>query len=216
MKKILGCLLFSLFAFAASSQIIYFETGKTLSSFDYKNSAGTPLKNLKGSNQNSLGIGVKESLFHSPWHISFDAAYNRYGSMGSDPILGNYYEWDVTYLGANLGFEYEFFKPETNYNEQHGFSFYLKTSVAAEFLLDGTQNLNNQISNLKGVEEFDKPFYFLRGGVGLNYYISKTFVVFAQYMGGKSFLVGSSANQEQLHLITHNISIGFSINLMYK
>jgi len=199
----------------ASGQIIYFETGKTISSFDYKNTAGASLQNLKGSNQNSLAVGLRMPLNQTAWHLSFDAAYNRYVVKGSDPILGNYFEWDVNYLGANFGIDYEFYKPPENYNEQHGFSFYIKASVAAEFLLNGTQNLNNQINDLAGVEEFDKPFYFIRGGVGLNYYINKSYVVFAQYTGGRSFLIGNYKDKEKLNLVTHNISIGLAINLFY-
>jgi hypothetical protein len=216
MKKIFGCFLLVISMMAASGQIIYVETGKMISSFRYKDSNGNSLDDLKGSNQNNLGLGLRMPMFQSNFHISGGASYNRYGSKGSDPVLGNYYEWDVTYLGANLGFDYEFFKPESNYTEQHGFSFCLKISTAAEFLLNGTQNLNNQLYDLKGVEEFDKPLYFVRGGVSVNYYISRTYVVFAEYMGGTSFLIGDYNNKEQLRFVTHNISVGFAINLFYR
>lgn len=216
MKKILGCFLLIMCVLAASGQIIYMETGKVISSLNYKNSNGTSLDGLKGSNQNSLGLGYRMAIRQSSFHFSYGALYNRYGAMGSDPVLGNYFEWDVTYLGANMGLDYEFFKPESSYNEQHGFSFYLKMSVAAEFLLAGTQNINNQVYDLRGEEEFDKPLYFLRGGVGVNYYISKAYVVFAQYMGGTNILIGDNKNKEQLQFLTHNISVGFAINLYYR
>ena len=213
MKKLFTVLCSLLIVFTASSQIIHFETGKLLSTFNYKNSEGSALKGLKLSNQNNLGAGLRMSILYSPWHISFDALYNKYFTKGSDPVLGNYYEWDFTNLGVNLGIDYEFFKPPVNYNEQHGFSVSLKISAAAEFLIDGTQNLNNQLTDLNGVEEFDKPFYFLRGGIVLNYYISKTYVVFAQYTGSMSFLIGNYKNQEQLRLMSHNVNVGIAINL---
>jgi hypothetical protein len=199
----------------ARGQIIYAETGKTISNFRYQDSNGNKLGKLEGSNHNSLGLGVRKSINLSKYNVSCGATYNRYSAKGSDSLLGNYYEWDVTYLGISAGFNYEFYRPPINYNEQHGFSFYPKVSVAAEFLLNGSQNLNDEIYNLKGVEEFDKPLFFLRGGAGLNYYISKKYILFIEYMGGKSFLIGDYKNQEQLRLVTHNISVGFSFNLYY-
>jgi hypothetical protein len=215
MQKLLCCFLFSIVVLAASSQTVYVETGKILSSFNYKNSHGNALSNLKGSNQNNLGLGFRKPINQSNFHYSFGLAYNKYGAMGSDPILGNYYEWGVTYLGVNAGLDYEFFKPLLGFTEQHGFSFHIKTSIASEFLLDGTQNLNDQIYDLQGQEEFDKPFYFVRGGIGINYYLSRTYVLFAEYMGGTSVLIGNYSNKEQLRIITQNFSIGFSINLFY-
>jgi len=215
MKRLINLAFFLFLLQTASSQIIHFETGKLISSLKYKNSAGTVLQGLKVSNQNNIGAGARFSLFYSPWHVSCDASYNRYFSKGSDPVLGNYYEWDFTNLGVSLGIEYEFFKPAVNYNEQHGFSMNLKIAGAVEFLLDGTQNLNNQLTDLNGVEEFDKPFYFLKGGVTFNYYISKTYLIFLQYTGGMSFLIGSYNNQEQFRLVSHNVSLGVAVNLFH-
>jgi hypothetical protein len=216
MKKILSCFLIIMCMLPVGSQIIYMETGKMISSFRYKDSKGQKLENLKGSNQNNLGLGLRLPIKQSSFHFLCGGAYNRYGAMGSNPVLGNYYEWDVTYFGANAGFEYEFFEPTYRSNNRIGFSFHIKTSFAAEFLLNGTQNLNNQIYDLAGKEEFDRPLYFIRGGVGVNYYISKIYAVFVEYMGGTSFLIGDYKNQEQLRLITHNVSVGLSINLFFQ
>jgi len=214
MKKALLFWFLILIASMANSQMLFFSVGKTISSFNYKNSEGETLDNLQGSNQSGLAIGYRQSIMRTPFHISASANYNNYGAKGSDKTLGNYYEWDLAYLGVNLGVDYEFFRPPLNRNEQHGFSVYVRALVASEFMLQGTQVFNNQINDLKGIEEFDKPFYFIRGGLGANYYISKTFILFAEYMGGTSFLVGNYENQEQLKLITHNINIGLSINLI--
>jgi hypothetical protein len=214
MKKLLSCFLFTVFILSLRGQSVFVETGKLASSFLYKDSKGNKLNGLKGAMQNNLALGFRMAIHQSALHCSVGAAYNKYGARGSNPVLGNYYEWDATYLGANVGLDYEFFKPDIKYNEQHGFSFYLKTAFATEFLLDGTQNLNNQIYDLKGKEEFNKPLYFLRGGIGINYYLSKTFVLFTEYMGGKSFLFGDYKNQEQLRFITHNISVGVSVKLI--
>lgn len=214
MKKIFGSILFMLYIFTANSQIIFLETGKAITSFDYKNSAGYTLDNLSGPIQNNLGVGVRMPINNSALHISFEGTYNTYDIKGSDPTLGNYYEWNVEYIGADLGLDYEFFKPgRVNHNVQDGFSFYIKGIIAADFLVNGVQILNNQVFDLSDKEEFDKPIYFMKGSIGLNYYISPTYIVFLQYMYSRSFLIGNYDNKEQLRFINHTINLGFSVNL---
>ncbi len=214
MKKIFGIVLFTLYILTANSQIIYLEIGKVITSFDYQNSAGYTLDNLSGPIQNNLGLGVRMPIYKTAWHISLEGTYNTYDIKGSDPTLGNYYEWNVEYIGADLGIDYESFKPDrVNHNVQDGFSFYIKGIIASDFLVNGVQILNNQVFELSDKEEFDKPIYFIKGSIGLNYYISPTYIVFLQYMYSKSFLIGNYNNKEQLRFINHTINIGFSVNL---
>jgi hypothetical protein len=215
MKKNIGLLLLSLLCLSSSAQMLVLETGKYYGNFNYKNSAGESLGNLTGSIQNNLGIGVRQPLFKSPCFLSLGALYNQYFVSGSDPLLGTYYEWNLTNLGVNLGADYEFLRPSLYSNERHGFSIILKGEAMADFLLKGKQRLNNQVYDLKGIEEFDRPVWFLRGGASANYYLSKTFMVFARYMLGKSFLIGDYKDKEQLRYLTHNVSIGLMINLIY-
>jgi hypothetical protein len=215
-KKIFCCLLFSFCLFTANAQLIYVETGKLISSFNFKDSEGNKLENLTESNQNNMGLGFRMSLFKTAWHVSLGTLYNKYSVCGSNQTVGSYYEWNVSYLGANLGIDYEFFKPNISFNEQHGFSFYIRGSVASDFLIAGTQRNNNQVYDLHGVEQFNKPVYFLKGGIGVNYYLSKIFILFTQYNYGRSFLIGDYKNEQQLTFTTNNLSIGLSINIAYR
>ncbi len=208
--------MFACLILTVTGQQVYFETGKVLSSFDYKNSDGTPLADLKGTTQNSLGLGFRMSLFQSAFHVSLGVANNKYGATSSDPVLGNYSEWDVSYLDLNLGVDYEFFKPEMKNTDRYGFSVYVKGICATDFMLNGKQRLNSQVFDLSGVEEFDKPILFLKGAVGVYYYITRSYVPFLQYSLGKSFLVGNYTGQEKLRFLTHSITLGFSVNLIYK
>jgi hypothetical protein len=216
MKKICGFFLFAFITSALNSQQIYLEAGKVLSSFDYKNSARSSLGDLKGTSQNSLGLGFRMPVLQSAFHVSLGVANDKYGATSTDPVLGNYSEWNVSYIGVNLGIDYEFLKPQVVSNDRHGFSFYVKGVCATDFLLNGKQRLNNMVFDLSGVEEFDKPVYFLKGGVGVYYYITRSYIAFSQYMFGRSILIGNYDGQEQLHYITHCITIGFSVNLVYK
>ena len=216
MKKTIGILLLACLILTVNGQQIYIETGKVFSFFDYKNTDGSSLADLKGSTQNSLGLGIRLSLFQSPCHLSIGVSNNKYGATSSDPLLGNYSEWDVSYLDVNLGVDYEFFKPEMKNIDRHGFSVYLKGICATDFLLNGKQRLNSQVFDLSGVEEFDRPVLFLRGAAGVYYYITRSYVPFLQYCFGKSFLLGNYAGQEKLRYTTHSVTIGFSVNLFYK
>lgn len=197
-----------------SSQQIYLRTGKVISSFDYLNSEGNTLSDLSGSFLNSLGLGGRIPVMKSPLNISFEISNDKFGASSSDTLLGNYSEWDVSFLDLNLGIDYEFLRPLYNRNDPEGFSFCLKTAFATDFLIKGKQRLNNQVYNLSGVEEFDKPVFIVKGGACVNYYINRSYVAFLQYMYGRSFLIGNYTGQEQLRYSTHSISLGFAVNLL--
>jgi len=214
MRKLLGCLIFTCFVLTVSSQQIYLKTGKVLSSFDYQNSEGNSLSNLEGAFLNNLGIGARTPVFKSPCNISFEISNDKFSASSSDTLLGNYSEWDVSFLDLNLGVDYEFLRPLYNRNDPEGFSFCLKAIFATDFLIKGKQRLNNQVFDLTGVEEFDKPVFMVKGGACINYYITRSYVAFAQYLYGRSFLIGNYSGQEQLRYTTHSISIGFAINLL--
>jgi len=220
MQKI-PLLIISLFlALSLNAQQFSLEYGKVMSSFDYTNSDGNKLDNLQGTTDNHIGIGFKMPIRKSSFYFLSGIEYNKYGAEGSDDILGNYYDWKLNYIAVNLGVGYEFFKGNSflnikNSNTEQGFTFFIQIDVAPEFFVQGTQTINNDVYNLKGVEQFDKPFLSTNGGVGVIYYASKTVSVYAQYMGGMSFSVFKSDadTQEELNFITHTISLGFSINL---
>lgn len=216
MKKILGCLLFLSSMLTAAGQQLFLETGMLISSFDYKDSNGNSPGNLKGTYQGNLGLGGRMAVMQSPWHVSLLISNNKYGASCSDQTLGNYSEWYVSYLSLNLGVDYEFFKPPVQNADRKGFSFYLKGIFATEFFINGKQNLNSQVFDLAGVEEFDKPVYFLKAGTGVNYYLTRSYIVFAEYIFGRSILFGNYDGQEQLHYMTHCVSIGFLFNFSAK
>jgi len=215
MKNFITLIFLTLSYLAGNSQSVYFGLGKTLAKLTFKDTEGNSLGGLKGSQEGTFYLGGRYPLFKTAFHISGDASYQRYLSEGSDPVLGNYYAWDATFAGANLGFDYEIHKPNFAYYKKQAFSFCLKTSLGAEFLMDGTQNVNNQISNLKGADEYDQPFYFVRGGASVNFYFSKEICAFVQYMGGKSILFGDYTNKQQAAYVTHSITVGVAYNLLY-
>jgi flagellar motor protein MotB len=118
--------------------------------------------------------------------------------------VDNHFSWDMTYLGINLGLDYEFYRPGN-------FTFYGRAMVSPEFLLRGTQTINNQVYDLIGEDDFDTPMLFMRLGLGAQYRISELISVYLQYMGGKSYAL--KGDSEKLNLISHNIGLGVLFNL---
>ena len=220
MQKATLLIIFFFLTLTLNAQQFSLEFGKVLSSFEYQTSEGEELNNLQGSTNNHLGIGFKMPIRRTSFYFLSGISYNKYGAEGSDDILGNYYDWELNYIGVRIGGGYEFFKGNSflnirNSNTEQGFTFFVQTDVTPEFLVQGTQTINRDVYNLKGVEQFDKPFLAVNGGIGVIYYASKTVSVYAQYMGGMSFSVfnSESSSNENLDFIIHTISLGLSISL---
>lgn len=204
--RIFLLLAFLCFSFTSvNCQQLYFEAGKTTSSFDYENSQGETLENLQSSNHTFLTLGYRKSIFTERLYINFNGSYNEYGAIGSDVDFDNYFEWNLSYLGAILGFDFEVFKPGN-------FTIYIKASAAAEFLIQGTQTLNNQVYNLTEEEDFDSAIYVFRGGLGMQYRASPSLSVFTQYMYGSSSAFKDI--QGNLKINTHNFGIGLLIDIL--
>lgn len=218
MQKITLVIGVLLLTFSLNAQQLNFELGKTISSFIYKNSENLELNNLNGSTNNHLGIDWKAPFRKSDFYFISGLSYNKYGTKGSDSILFNYYDWELNYVGVNMGLGYEFFKADAyfdvnNINKQQGFTFYTQLSISSDFLVQGTQTINEQVYNLIGVEQFDKPFIFANAGIGIIYYASKTISANAQYMAGRSLPIFNSESNEKLDFFTHTVCLGFFINL---
>lgn len=146
MRKLFICLIFTCLMVTVSSQQVYLKTGKVISSFDYKNSEGNAMSDLSGSFLNSLGLGARIPVLKSPCNISFEISNDKFAASSSDTLLGNFSEWDVSFLDLNLGVDYEFLRPLYNKNDPEGFSFCLKAIFATDFLIKGKQRLKDRKS----------------------------------------------------------------------
>ncbi|MBI9042682.1 outer membrane beta-barrel protein [Lutibacter sp.] len=209
MKKI--TLLFFLFLGINSfGQQLYVEAGKTLSSFDYKNSDGNGLDNLHATSQSFMTMGYRNTIFTKKLYGSFGASYAGYGAVGSDDAVGNFFEWNVNYVEFNVGLDYEVFTANK-------FKFYVKGTGSIEFLMQGYQTLNNMVIDLKNNDDFDKTLFDFRGGLGASYKISADLSLYTQFMYGKSLKLkdgtSNTDDQEELRIISKNVSFGLLINL---
>ena len=212
MKKI-TLLLLVLVATATFAQQIYIEGGKTLASFDYKNSQGVRLENLQATPHSFMTVGYRDQLFIKNLNISLGTSYAGYGAIGSDNTVGNYMEWDVNYLEFNTGLDYRLFKIKKAH-------VYIKGTASMAFLVQGTQTINNMVIDLKNQDDFDKTVFDFRAGFGFRHLISENLAFYVQYMRGKSLKLKDGTavtdDQEELRYVSDNISFGLLINIAKK
>lgn len=207
MKQFLLFSVFLVFGWYSFSQQLYMEIGSTISSFDYRNSRGDRLDNLLSQSKSHLGMGYRHTLNKAQTiFLRGGFTYNNYGAIGSESSVDNYFEWDVSYLGIKGGADIKIF-------QHNDFVFFANGSVATEFLVRGTQTINNDVFNLVGEEEFNNNILFLRAGLSVQYPISSGTAIVASYNYGSSILISSGINAEKLKLNAHQFGIGFIINL---
>ena len=204
MKKITLTITLLLVVTIGAAQQFYLETGKTISSFDYKTSQGNSLDNLQSSSHSLMAIGYKNQIFIKDLNWSLGAIYAGYGAIGSEDSIDNFMEWDLNYVAFNTGLDYSLFSFEK-------FTFYVKGTVSVGFLVQGTQTLNNMVFNLKDNDDFDNTLIDFRGGAGFSHPISENLSFYVQYMYGKSLDVATS--NEELRIVSNNLNFGLLINL---
>src|SRR5690606_14999757 len=190
-----------------SAQQVYLETGKSSSSFDYKNSQGERLDNLQAANYQFMSLGYKDNINSmETLHGSLGVSYAGYGAVGSDSTLNGIMEWDVNYLELHAGLDFNLFAIKNS-------AFYLKGVFSTGFLLQGTQNVNNEIINLKHADDFDKTMFSFKAGAGFLHPVSDELSFYVQYLFGKSLNQSGNNDYESLRIESHNISFGALIAL---
>lgn len=207
MGKRLSLLLVFLNTFSFG-QVIYGELGQSISTFSYENSAGGTLDNLQAGTNTYLGLGYKIPVKGDKLGILIGALWSNYSALGGDARTDSYFEWDVSYAGLNFGLDYKFARSKE-------FVFFIKLMTSTEYLIRGTQTVNNQVFNLTIENEFDNFILVPRVGIGVQYPLSKTAALYAQYQYGMSFSLvdGTPEDTEKLNIVTHQVGLGIVIKL---
>jgi len=193
----------TLFSYHSFSQELTTEIGMSFTSFDFKNSNGEELDNLQPTTNNFLSTGYRQNVLKDVLHIVGGISFNKYRAIGSNHSLNLFYEWETSYLGVYLGLDVKVFSTKK-------VSFYLRGTTSSEFLLQGTQTINNQVFDLKGVEEFDNLNLFFRGGAIIEYNISELLSIFTQYKYGQS---SENGDTQKLKYKASEIGVGLVIKL---
>ncbi|MBP6389498.1 MAG: hypothetical protein KA175_01415 [Flavobacteriales bacterium] len=199
-------------------QQLYMEVGKSRSAFNFWNSQDQGLEGLESTMRDYAGLGYRRHFHKKVFrlHYVLGATYNRYGARGTSlDEYKYYYDWDAIFIGTHFGVEYEFFTIRDKSKANRGLTFYARVALAPEFFVKGTQTINTQVYDLMGAEQFDSPYFFTRFGGGVNYCVSNTVAIMAQYMYGRGvrLFAAKPDDNETLHIITHHLGFGVFINL---
>lgn len=200
MKTHLSLMLLLFLSSVSYSQQLNIAVGRISSTFDYLNSDGDAIDNLHSVNGFHYSLGYRMTL-NERIYLTSTVAFNNYGNEGSDAILDNYYRWNTQYLGLSISPSYEFLQASN-------FRLAAMLDVSPQFMINGQQTINNQIFSLKGIEQFDSPFLFLRGGIGANYCLDETVAVSLNYHYGLGSPFQKSSDGEELTFRTSTISLG--------
>lgn len=207
MKKITLLLVLFMATSIATAQQIYVEGGKTLSTFDYKNSQGNSLDNLQATAHSFMALGYRNELFTKNLNFSAGLHYAGYGAIGSDDVVGNFMEWEASYVGLNAGLDYNLFKIKKAH-------VYVKGSVSAAFFVQGMQTLNNSVIDLKNNDDFDTTLVTMQAGAGFSHPISENLSFYLQYVYGKSLDMASG--DAELKFKSNNVGFGLLIDISKK
>jgi len=196
---------FALMGTASSAQQVLTEIGRVTTSFDYTNSDGGHSLEFFSGTGNSYHFGYRATV-HKRLYPTLGFVYNRYQSSAHDSIYNNRFEWDTEYLGLSLGAEIEILKTNT-------IAVLGRFAVSPQIMVKGAQTLDQETLTLRGVEQFDRPFFFATGGLGVNYCTDSKLAVSLRYQWGKGTAIGKSSDAEVLKLQTQTISICLLWNL---
>ncbi|MFK7758284.1 MAG: outer membrane beta-barrel protein [Flavobacteriales bacterium] len=200
MKKHLYLAVLLLMSIMSYSQQISTSVGRISTTFDYSNSDGNEIENLHSVNGFHYSLGYRMTL-NERFYLNASMVFNNYANEGSDPELDNYYRWNTKYLGLSASAAYEFLQASN-------FRLSAILDVSPQFMISGQQTINNQIFSLKGIEQFDSPFLFLRGGLRANYCLDEKVAISLSYCYGAGSPFKKSGDGEELKLRSSTISLG--------
>ena len=208
MKTIILSLVLTLSFLSANSQQLYVKTGATHSNFIYKNSQGEKLDNLLANTDVHFGLGYRYLANYETIFLTFGGSINNYGAVGSDPRLDNYFEWDLTYAGIQGGVDIKFLNGDD-------FSLSFSGNIGAEYLIRGSQIINNQIYNIHQSDEYNPLNINALAGLMGSFKLSHKSAIAMYYTFGRSLLnsQGAGNDNEKLNLQYHQISIGYLVNI---
>ncbi|MCB0456551.1 MAG: hypothetical protein R2776_05265 [Flavobacteriaceae bacterium] len=203
MKAVLYLL--CLMAFSSQAQELFWEYGQALTSFDYKNSQGNELDNLQGKTFSFVNVGTRIPLFKEALQFTGSFNWDRFGALGSDGVLNNYFDWETTYFGAILGLD-------SKVIGAGNFSWHLQAGAGPEFLVQGSQTLNNQVFDLTEQEDFNGAVFLFRLGSQFEYQVLDGVSLALSYHFGKSSNVGSDTSEE-LSFKAHQLGLKMYFNI---
>jgi hypothetical protein len=202
-----------LFPFLLNAQSISLDCGKSSSCFIYKDSNGDKLDNLTSKWGDVLSIRYAHSI-SDKFDVGLGLQKNEYGARSLDPE--NNLNWDISYFGINLGFDYTFdllkMKNDSLATNNGLLSAVINTSFSHSWLTKGVQEIDDRVYDLK---EYDGNFNNLMKvqlGVGLLYGLNDNTSLSLKYSINRG-LSNMETDDQKLYLFAHHILLGIVIDL---
>ncbi|MDC7995103.1 outer membrane beta-barrel protein [Altibacter sp. HG106] len=202
--KTLLFLLLGMLAASSTAQEFMIQGGQSFTSFEYCDSQNKALENLQSKNLPFLSVGTRIPLWEEKLQITAGLRLHQYGAIGSDNILGNYYEWTTSYAGLQVGIDAQLFEIDR-------FTLHLTGDLGPEFLVQGTQTLNNQVFDLKDTADFDGPIIRYNGGALFQYKLTSLLSAGVHYTYGITSKIGKKG--EQLRYNAHDLGVSLFFSL---
>ncbi len=188
------------FGILSNAQQLVSEVGRVSTKFKYTNSDNEELGNLYSINDFSYALGYRMTLAENVY-VRAGVVFNKYNNEGSDPVYDNKYVWKTNYIGINITPEYQFLNIKN-------MRFLAIGSFEPQFMTRGSQTTNRQIIDLKKIEQFEKPFLFLKGGLGANYCLDEKVALTIKYLLGRGTPLGETEGDETLKINSGTFTIG--------
>lgn len=201
-------LICAFFAFTIQSQELFLNTGKSVTTFKFKDVLNNDLNDLQSSNHSYIDIGYRGRLFTESINFIGGFGFHTYGAVGND-TFNNFLSWEVTYVGINLGIDAELFTV-------NDFSFHFNATAGPEIMLQGTQTINNLVFDILNEEDFNTPFVFIRAGASFEYWVAENIGIFFQYRFGRGSQIKNSDTGADLRYTSSDFGIGLVFKLAKK
>jgi opacity protein-like surface antigen len=213
MKRSLFFTLLLLFPFLLNAQSISLGFGKSSSSFVYSDSKGEELDNLSSKSGDVISLGYIHPLSER-FDIGFGLERNEYGAQSVDQE--NNLNWDISYFGVNLGFDYTFnlitISDSLSKINNKLLSAVISTNFSNSWLTSGIQEIDDRVYDLR---EFDGNFNNLMKmqiGLGLLYALNDNNLLSLKYSFNRG-LNNMETDDQELYLSAHHVLLGIVIHL---
>jgi hypothetical protein len=186
-----------------TSQELFFLSGKNLTSYDYSVSNTATDFNLKSKVGSNYELGY-EHILNAKISYLGSLTLNQFNSFSTNEVSS--YSWNTTYLGIQNAAAYTLLKTENEIELK------LKAGINLSTIIDGTEQMNGVIFDIKNQPEFSGVFFQPLIGLDLKYVITDYVSLSVGYNFSKAFKFSNPTN-EKLSFINNQLQLGIHFPL---
>ena len=203
MKKLVLFTLLALSFQNSKAQEIYLQTGKNITSYDYKSDTNSA-PSLQAGTGNFYEVGYKMTLNNEKLKYAIGLNFNEYNAIGGDAASS--YSWNTQYLGVQNTFSIAFVN-------KSGFQVSANAGLGVATLIYGKQNINGQYLDLSSQKEFSGLWIAPKLGLQASYNINNDVFLSLGYGYSKSYNLTNSTAEK---LSFNNNQIQFGVNFIFR